>query len=214
MKLYKYFSTNNIRYPKVNLKKSKIITEEFDKYYIEDKDNLDLSIKFLKNNNYKIINNNNIEFIRNIRDWNIKISFKCPFSYDDEDIENKISEEIDLDEEYIPIIIILKRRNKENSIFINAEINNSELYVKEINSISNIEKYYESFFKCFNHKNEVKLFDFGMFDDELQSRFMNFLNELEINQTLIDVIETLSYNKDKNLFYNWLKTLEDEIKNI
>lgn len=219
MKIFKicfqFSSINNIKYPKEILKKSKIILEDdYDRDSIKNKESLELSLNYLKDNNFKIKNQNCYELSRNINDWDIKIIFKCPLSYDDiDETERNISEEIELEEEFIPIIFILKRNDKENHFFINSEICKSELYIKEINTFSDIDNCFDNF-KFFKHKNEKKLFDFEIFDDDLQIRFMNFLNELEINQTLIEVIETLSFHKDKCLFDNWVKSLKDEIKNI
>lgn len=225
MKIFKiksycqFSSINNIKYPKEILKKSKIILDDdYDRTsLIKNKESLELSLNYLKENNFKVKDDNCYELSKNINDWYIKIIFQCPVSHDDiddiDDNQRNISEEIELEEEYIPIIFILKRNNKENHFFINSEICKSELYIKEINTFSDKDKCFDNF-KYFKYKNEKKLFDFEIFDDDLQIRFMNFLNELEIDQTLIEVIETLSFNKDKCLFDNWVKSLKDEIKNI
>jgi hypothetical protein len=157
-------------------------------------------------------NINKMELIRNVDDWNVRILFnapkfvsRLPGEMEKEEILKNYVENASIQ---IPVYFLLKKDNKPKGFFISGMIDEGQLNIEYINCTENVEEYHKLFVRAYIHRDH-QAFDFDILDQELQDRFVNFINELGIEQGVIDLIEEISESKEKSLYANWYNTFKN-----
>jgi hypothetical protein len=208
-KSIKYFSTsrNNL----VNCFKKEIDYEETEYKPISDEEKK----VFFKNSGFEFIESSTssrMELKKTVGEFHVSLVYnaRAPMPQDEES-QKQQSEENQEPTNLTDCTVIIQKIGKSSGFLVDAMVVDGQFNVNHIYISDNVQEFHT---KLVSGKTDPDVYqgpEFSTLDENLQTSFQDFLEELGINDETAAFVEVTAIDKDQSLYINWLKICKNNL---
>lgn len=167
---------------------------------------------FFKNSGFEFIeskDNARMELKKQSGDFQINIVYhaRAPLPADEE--ANKQGEEMPEAGNMTDCHVLIQKGGESSGFLVDAIVMDGQININHVYVAENVQEFHT---KVMTGKVDPDLYsgpEFGTLDENLQTSFVDFLNEVGVNDEAAAFIEVTSIDKDQSLYINWLKTCKN-----
>ena len=162
---------------------------------------------FKKNTGFEFVdypNNARLELKKTVKDSVVTVCYhaRAPFPQEEESGNQESEQEHG---NVTDFQVIVQKSGKTSGFIVDAVVMNSNININHIYVADNVNEFHSKYLEGKVDNDLYQGPDFSTLDETLQTAFLDYLNELGINDETAAFIEVTSLDKDQRLYVNWLK---------